>query len=152
MLVDSLFPYRHQTWQVLKPCVEKLTREQLLWSTGDHMPIGETIWHMADCEQWWLQKVCRGRPEFMVKKPDLGSSEALIAVYESVRLLTEGYLDGLSDKDLETQIDEVMFELPGLDEKGTVQWAIYHVFEHESYHAGQISLLMRLQGLKPPEF
>ena len=153
MIVEELFPYRHQTWSVLKPAIEKLTSEQLEWSAGDHMPIGETLWHMADTEQWWLQKVCRKRPEFMVKKPPLADVEALLSVYESVRMLSENFFDPLTPEDLEQPIEQKMFEgIQGLDTPGTVRWAIHHVFEHESYHAGQIALLMRLQGLRPPKF
>lgn len=34
----------------------------------------------------------------------------------------------------------------------TVHWVFHHVFEHEVYHIGQISQLMRLQGLEPLPF
>jgi len=33
----------------------------------------------------------------------------------------------------------------------TMNWIIYHVMEQEIHHRGQIFMLMRLQGLTPPE-
>lgn len=34
----------------------------------------------------------------------------------------------------------------------TLFWVFHHVFEHEMYHVGQISLLLRLAGLGPLPF
>ena len=70
--IEHLFPYRNQTWAVLKPAVTPLTREQLEWKPLAGMGIGKSLWHMADCEQWWIQDVCRKRPTFMVSRPDVG--------------------------------------------------------------------------------
>jgi uncharacterized damage-inducible protein DinB len=152
-MTTHCYPYRHDNWACLKPALEKLTPEQLLWKPQGCDSIGKILAHMAGCENFWINELAGLGPILLRDPLPESDAECLLLAYEKVRAQTEGILHSLKETDLKRVVDVPEFsdgwEPPSTP---TLHWVFHHVFDHESYHCGQIALLMRMQGLEPPIF
>ena len=145
--------YRH--WETdLRPitlsALRQLSPEQLRWKPeGWHSSAWDLAVHMADCEWFWiyrnaLRKVPWGSEREPDQFRDLGE---LIAFWNGIHRHT---LEWLQDTPV-SQLNR-KFPMPSIDLPfATMNWIVYHVMEHEIHHRGQIFMLMRMQGVKPPE-
>lgn len=81
--------------------------------------------------------------------------ESLFRDWEHVRAKTRAFIDTLGSPDNRRQMhDEIAYTLPhlGLSDIMTVEEILFHIFNHQVYHLGQISMALQQQGIDPPNF
>ena len=141
--------------------VNHLTKEQLMQNPIEgEFPIGSYLLHFAECDIYWLEQLSGiEQPGELKKKafcdkwfdaPETSDppKETLEVKYYSdvINEARKNFLDYIS-----TMTDEQLEEV--IHRKGNVQtkempkkWIIYHLFEHEAHHRGQMFMLIRKAG------
>lgn len=145
--------YRH--WETdLRPitisALRKLTPEQLHWKApGTSRSIWDLAVHMADCEWIWIYRnVLKKVPWGTKWDPNqFESLDDLVAFWSNIHRATLEWLQDNPVTELRTRYAMPYPDFPA----ATMNWLVYHVMEHEIHHRGQIFLLMRMQGVNPPE-
>jgi uncharacterized damage-inducible protein DinB len=145
--------YRH--WETdLRPftltALRKLTPEQLRWKpAGWHSSAWDLALHMAETEWLWIYRnVLKQDPWEARWNPDrIENLEQLIAYWNQIHKSTLEWLQDTPVTGLNQKFPLPYSEFPA----ATMNWLVYHVMEHEIHHRGQLFMLMRMQGVDPPE-
>lgn len=145
--------YRH--WETdLRPitlaALRRLTPEQLHWKPEG---FGRSAWdlavHMCDCEWHWIWRntLKREPVETRWDPARFRNLDELIEYWSAIHRATVEWLQDSPCSQLNRK-----FAMPHTDFPwATMNWIVYHVMEHEIHHRGQLFMLMRLQGVTPPE-
>lgn len=100
--------------------------------------IGDLVRHLCDSEAYWIERVIQGKDWLRHTREVWSDHEALLERWKILRQRTLQFLDSLSTARLsDTKIDH----------RGnivTVEWILWHVFQHEAHHRGQIYMILRL--------
>ncbi|UCD17565.1 MAG: DinB family protein, partial [Candidatus Zixiibacteriota bacterium] len=114
---------------------------------GGKNSIGDLLRHISGAERWWFDAVITGGSF----GKDLPRDEAPAADI-IVRKLNESHRLVVQVLKRETIDDweKKSFKVPIRDEVLTLREITWHVAEHEMRHRGQIFMMMRLQGITPP--
>jgi uncharacterized damage-inducible protein DinB len=131
----------------LLAALDKINDEQInftprtgLWS------LRETVVHIAGTEEGWLRCYTANQwhenPPQAVDYPTIESLKALLAKEHAV---TESQFSKAIDATLEQ-----ICSLPW-GSKCTMDWAVWHVLEHEIHHRGEIFLMLGLMGIEAPD-
>jgi uncharacterized damage-inducible protein DinB len=149
-LLNELFRYNY--WardRQLKAC-EALTAEQFLRPLGSSFSsIRDTLTHLVAAEWFWLD-CWLGRPTGPMLSPEEFPTLAAVSErWHVVELETREYLAALRENALPGPITFV-------DSRGAtwtyILWrTILHLLQHQSYHRGQVTTLLRQVGIEPPE-
>lgn len=146
------FPYHNYTLQVLQERLAGLTPAQLTWTPpSGRNSIGWLLQHCLGTEDYWVHELAYGAG--IGAQVPVDDAQALLAEYGRIRAATDARLAAATPAELARIVTVPTFSdgwAPPCPP--TVHWVFHHVFEHESYHVGQISLLLRLQGLAPLPF
>lgn len=128
-----------------------LTPEQLEWAPpGSRNSIAYYLRHMAQSEDWFLTAWINGQPSRPKRRAELSDFAAMRAYLEETRARTQAYLEATDAAALTARRPGWIEGFPGQPrEFVTVGWVLTRVFQHETYHLGQVQLLLRLQGLEP---
>lgn len=145
--------YRH--WETdLRPftlnALRRLTPEQLVYKpTGWHSSAWDLAVHMVCWEWHWIYRNALKRDPWEVwwdasKFTDL---DQLLAYWAKIHKVSIEWLQESPITELSRKYPMPYSEFPA----ATMNWLVYHVMEHEIHHRGQIFMLMRMQGVQPPE-
>lgn len=145
--------YRH--WETdLRPftcsALRKMTPEQLRWKPeGWDRSSWDLAVHMADCEWHWIYRnALRKEPWEKRWDPEQFKDLAeLLAFWTKIHRTTVQWLEDSPLTELRRKYSMPYPDFPA----ATMNWLVYHVMEHEIHHRGQIFMLMRMQGVEPPE-
>ncbi len=147
-----VFPYRNDVRKVLIPYLETLPEEQW-FQTHPHYTnnIAWIVKHITESEDHWVHTI--GLKQSSVLPEDVKTPKQLLDIYQEVRANTDKTLFSLTEQELEQLVDVPTFsdgwKPPSLP---TLRWLFHHVYTHEAYHVGQISVIARLIGIKPPHY
>jgi uncharacterized damage-inducible protein DinB len=130
--------------------LRSMSPEQLAWKPpGWHSSALELADHMLAAEWIWIYRnALRRAPwEERWRRGRFADLDSLLEYWAEVHRVTVEWLK-------ETPVRELNRKLP-MPYPGqpwaTMNWVVYHVMEHEIHHRGQIFMLMRMQGIDPPE-
>lgn len=147
-----MFPYRNHPLAILQVHLAGLTPEQLTWTPpGSQNSIGWLLEHLIGTEDFWIHHLAYGGS--VARPVPVDDGQALLAEYARVRAATDERLAAATPEEMARVV-----EVPAFSDgwsppcTPTVHWVFHHLFEHEMYHIGQISLLLRQQGLRPLPF
>ena len=120
----------------------RFTSSQKMWNVGTlaaHIAIGRA--------RWWNTWMREGGDEIasLIRLDAVERTAAqLVAAHELTSLLIGDCLVRWADHELETE-----FGNPAQPERGlrTRRWIIWHVLEHDLFHAGEISQILGSHGL-----
>jgi uncharacterized damage-inducible protein DinB len=141
----------HNYWardRQLQTCAS-LSAEQFLRPVGGSFPsLRDTFAHMVAVEWIWLER-WRGRsPKSLIPIHDFPTLAAVVERWGTVEREIREYLAGLDEAALgrpltyiNTQGEEWTYSL----------WRMaVHLLNHQSYHRGQVTTLLRMLGVQPP--
>ena len=133
------------------PAYRTLTPEQIEWKPeGGKNNIAFLLRHVAQSEDWFIRAVIRQEQMTPKRKAELPTLETIMDYLEETRNRTLDLLREIPVEALnETRPMPEGFRGSPRSEV-TVGWVIHRIQSHEAYHLGQINMLMRLQGLEPP--
>lgn len=144
----ELFDYNY--WardRQLETCAT-LTEEQFLRPLGGSFSsLRDTLAHLVAVEWLWLER-WRGRSPKSPPLPEASPTLAAVADrWRAVEIEMRQYLAGLSDEALERA--ETYVSTRGEAWTYPLWRMILHLLNHQSYHRGQVTMLLRLLGAQP---
>jgi uncharacterized damage-inducible protein DinB len=150
LVLRELFQYSYWARDRQLQACQSLTAEQFLRPLGSSFPsIRDTLTHLVAAEWFWLD-CWLGRPTGPMLSPEEFPTLAdLIGRWRAVELEMREYLAALSE-------DALPLPVTLIDTKGQ-SWTyplwrmMLHVVQHQSYHRGQVTTLLRQVGVQPPE-
>jgi uncharacterized damage-inducible protein DinB len=106
--------------------------------------------HMAGAEERWQMRLL-GKPQPGVRFEDrAGSTVAeVFDGWSAIRDVTRAFVDAADDDLLATSI-HVSLPHAGFDSHLTFDQILYHVVNHQTYHAGQVTTTLQRWGVDPP--
>ena len=124
-----------------------LTQAHLDWlPPGGKNSIGDLLRHISETEIWWIHHVVLKNADYhdltREMAPDIDS--ILTELEKSHKYV----LEVLESKTID-HFDEI-YTIPDFKETFSLYWILWHTIEHEMRHRGQIFMMMRLQGIAPP--
>jgi uncharacterized damage-inducible protein DinB len=144
--------FAHNYWardQQLQAC-SALTEEQFLRPLGSSFPsVRDTLVHLLAVEWLWLER-WRGRsPRVLLPPGDFPTLAVIRERWHVVEQEMKEYLDALPEEALEqpmtctgTRGNTWTYDL----------WRmIVHLLEHQTYHRGQVTALLRQLEVEPPK-
>ncbi|MCL6453518.1 MAG: DinB family protein [Alicyclobacillus sp.] len=145
------FPFCNDLRDCFYETYAKLTPQQLDWQVpGSRNSIGFSLRHIAQSEDWFVNFVVLGHEVPLKRKSDLPTIVEILAYLRDTRAHTLSVLDSLPPERL-SEVRSLGDGFRGRPRDVTVGWIFHRVFQHEAYHYGQVNLMMRQQGLEPPQ-
>ncbi len=143
--------FDHNYWarnRQIEACAP-LSQEQFTRPLGGSFPsLRETFAHLVAVEWIWLER-WRGRnPRALIPVDDFPTLEAVRERWSAVESEMRAYIEGLNEQALAKPLTIV-------STRGE-QWTyplwqmITHLLNHQAYHRGQITTLLRMLNVVPP--
>jgi uncharacterized damage-inducible protein DinB len=147
-ILRELFAYNY--WardRQLETCAT-LTQEQFQRPLGNSFPsIRDTLVHLVGVEWAWLER-WRGRsPQALPAEEELPTLAAIVERWRMVEHCMREYLAGLTDEALARSFTYTNFR--GQDWTYPLWRALLHLVNHQTYHRGQVTTLLRQLGIRP---
>ncbi len=125
-----------------------LTTEQFLRPMGNSFSsLRDTLGHLVAVEWIWLER-WRGRSARSLQSAEAYSNlDTLIDRWKVVEIEMRGFLGRLDSRSLAAPVTYT--NLRGELWTYPLEEMIVHVFTHQIYHRGQVTMIFRLLGAKP---
>lgn len=132
----------------LRACAA-LTEEQFLRRIGGSFPsVRETFAHMVAVEWIWLKRWRGQSPRALPSAEEFPTLAAVTERWGTVEHDMREYLASLDEATLERPLTCVSTR--GEEWTYPLWRMILHLLNHQSYHRGQITTLLRMLGVQPP--
>lgn len=143
--------YNYACWardRQLQACAS-LTQEQLLRPLGGSFTcLRDTIMHLLGVEWLWLERWRGNSPRALPSSEELPTLDAIRERWKEVERNMRAYL---SELDEDALVKVVTYTGTRGNTWTYQQWRmIMHLLNHQSYHRGQVTSLLRQLGEKPP--
>jgi uncharacterized damage-inducible protein DinB len=131
----------------LVAALDKLSDAQLDFTPREGLwSLRETVVHIAGTEEGWLRCYTANRwHESPPQAADYPTIESLKALLAREHAATEAQFASNADAALEQ-----VCTLPW-GAQVTMEWAVWHVIEHEIHHRGEVYLMLGLMGIEAPD-
>jgi len=144
--------FAHNYWarnRQLQVCAS-LTGEQFLRPLGNSFPsVRDTLVHLLAVEWLWLER-WRGRsPRVLLPPDEFPTLEAVCDRWEVVEQEMEQYLAALPEEALNQPV--TCTSTRGNTWTYSLWRMMVHLLEHQTYHRGQVTALLRQLGVQPPK-
>ncbi len=147
--ITELFDYNLWANNRLFEAAAKLPGEQYHRDVkASHGGIHGTLAHIVGAQKVWLERWVSGQPDPILKGEDVSSLLELIGIWEKVSSETASFLAGLTDGKLQESF--TITTSTGKQFTHTFQQMMQHLVNHSSSHRGQVIVLMRQFGVRPP--
>lgn len=149
MNAAQFFDHWNKAWRDLMRAVSMLEDEQLSFRPAERYPrtVGDILRHIINLERGWIHYVVRRQlPDWPEEEPArLASAAEIRQELQRVHEETTDFLSSVPVEDF-TRIVQV----PG---NGTPKlgWILWHVFEQEIHHRGELYLCLSLLGMDRPK-
>ena len=149
MTAAQFFDHWNKVWRDLMRAVSLFQDEDLEFRPSEFYKrnVGDILRHLINLEQGWIHFVIR---RSITSWPDEGANrltsiEAIRAEMESTHKETMEYLDTVPVDDFNRIVQ--------VPEDGTPKlgWILWHVFEQEIHHRGELYLCLSLLGRERPK-
>jgi uncharacterized damage-inducible protein DinB len=142
---------KHNYWardRQLHVCASLTTEQFLRPLAGSFPSLRDTLVHMVAVEWLWLVR-CRGRsPKSLLSAGDFPTLEAVVQRWNAVEREMREYLAALDEEALARPLTYMNFQ--GEEWTYPLWEIIAHVLNHQSYHRGQVTTLLRMLGVQTP--
>lgn len=145
---SELFEYNYWARDRQLEACAVLSPEEFQRALGNsYLSIRDTLAHLVGAEWLWLER-CRGRsPRAM---PSAEEFPTLVTIAERWRTVEQGmreYLSGLNEEVLARTL--IYTNLRGETWKYPLWRVLLHLVNHQTYHRGQVTTLLRQLGRRP---
>jgi uncharacterized damage-inducible protein DinB len=153
---EYLVRARRDLWAALEAVPDKALSNPLLQGDRFHS-VKDLLFHIPDVEDGWIHgDILKDEPvqkSFAAVRESEGGPvyanfplETLLEYWRAVETSTLAYLKTLTDEELKRPVAVEDWA----EKRLTVDGVLWHVMIHEMRHTAQISVLLRMQGIKPP--
>jgi uncharacterized damage-inducible protein DinB len=118
--------------------------------SGGRRSISDTLRHMAYVEHYIAEKLVLDRepkqilPGSLFPKSDYPTYESVIKLMHEVHATTKLAYESLTPADLKREVAAFRRKLP-------IERLLWSIVQEEAHHRGQVYLLLRMQGIPPPQ-
>jgi uncharacterized damage-inducible protein DinB len=148
-VIKKLFNYNYWARDRQMEVCSQLTHEQFLFpSKGSFSSLRDTLGHLMAVEWLWLER-WRGRsPKSLLAAGQFSALSDLLDNWRTVECEMRAYLASLSEEAIASPLTYVN---PRGEEWTYPLWQMMlHLLQHQSYHRGQVTTLLRQLGMQPP--
>lgn len=126
-----------------------LSEEEFLRPVGGSFPsLRGTLAHMAGAEWVWLERWQGRSPKALPAPEEFPSAAVLAGRWAEIERDVRAFLAGLDAEALDCPLTYANFQ--GVEATVPLHRLLAHLLNHQSYHRGQVSTLLRLLGAVPP--
>jgi uncharacterized damage-inducible protein DinB len=126
-----------------------LTEEQFTRPMGSSFSsVRDTLVHLATVEWVWLERWLGRSPAAMWKPENFSTLESIRARWQEVEAAVRDFVAALAQERLDSAVTYTNFR--GEQWTYPLWMLIAHLANHQSYHRGQITTLLRQHGLSAP--
>jgi uncharacterized damage-inducible protein DinB len=146
--VQTLIDYNYWARDRLLDAIVPLSPEQFTRDMGSSFrSVRDTLAHLHAAEWIWYQRWIGESPAGLPpadRFPDLAS---VVAAWHDIEAQIRAYFSPLDDRGLEKSIE---YKSPAGVLSASMLWqTLQHVVNHQSYHRGQITTMLRQMGATP---
>jgi len=148
MNAAQFFDHWNKVWRDLLRAVEMLKDEHLDYKPAGKYPrtVGDILRHIINLEQGWIHFIVRrSLSAWPPEGPQLTTVEAIRVEMERVHDETMDYLATVSVDDFNRIV-----QVPD-DGSPKLAWILWHVFEQQIHHRGELYLCLSLLGMERPK-
>ena len=146
---DQFFDHWQVVWRDLMRGVALFEDDDLSFRPAEAYPrtVGDILRHIIQLEQGWIHFVIRRElDEWPEQTPsDLGTIDEIKEALDSNHKNTMNYLSTITMADFERIVN-----VPG-DGMPKLGWILWHVFEQQIHHRGELFLCLSLLGKERPK-
>ena len=127
--------------------LEKITDAQ--WSEeviSSFNSIQETVLHVASAEHIWLQRMNKEKDQVWLQSDFTGTKDEHVVLWKKASAALKNFVETFDEKDLPANLD--FKRLNGDAYSMPYYELLAHVFNHSTYHRGQIVTMLRQVGFK----
>jgi uncharacterized damage-inducible protein DinB len=146
--LHELFDYHYWARDRQLDACATLNQEQFLHPLeSSFSSVRDTLAHLVGAEWLYLER-WRGRPpRSMLPSEEFPTLQAVRERWREIERQLRDYLAGLSDRALGQPTHYT--NLKGQAKTFLLWQTMYHLLNHQSYHRGQITTLLRMLGASP---
>jgi uncharacterized damage-inducible protein DinB len=146
-ILRELFTYNYWARDRQFEACASLAPEQFMRPMGSSFSsLHDTLVHLVGAEWVWLER-WRGLSPRAMPPWELPTLAAIEERWRAVERDLNGYLSGLSEQSLARPLTYTNFK--GERWTYTLWQTLFHLINHQSYHRGQVSTLLRQMGAQP---
>jgi uncharacterized damage-inducible protein DinB len=147
MNAAQFFDHWNKVWRDLMRAISMLQDEHLSFRPSEHYPrtIGDILLHIMNLEEGWIHFVVRRARTTWPEERSLNDITRLRQALNDVHQETMEYLASVPIEDFNRIIQVPDDGTPKLD------WILWHVFEQQIHHRGELYLCLSLLGLERPK-
>jgi uncharacterized damage-inducible protein DinB len=136
-------------YETLVTCGEETLHREFT-TTGVHNTIAKILAHSHGAEERWITMRLLAQPLLVLYEERAATTlEGLIADGDTFRQATYAYLNAQTPELLQRPYTFVILDK---ERHLTAEECLFHIVHHESWHRGQIALLLQQFGFDPPNF
>lgn len=147
MNAAQFFDHWNKVWSDLMRAVSLLGDDHLKFRPTEHYSrtVGDILRHIINLEQGWIHYVIRRELSEWPEENEPDDVEALRQALAQVHQTTTDYLASIPVDDFNRII-----QVPD-DGTPKLGWILWHVFEQQIHHRGELFLCLSLLGLERPK-
>jgi uncharacterized damage-inducible protein DinB len=147
-VLNELFDYHYWARDRQLQACAAITEEQFLRPLGGSFPsLRDTLVHLVAVEWLWLER-WRGRsPRSLLSSEELPTLVAVTERWRAVEREMRAYLAGMTEEALERPM--TCTSTRGQEWSYPLWRMIVHFLNHQTYHRGQVTTLLRQLGAQP---
>lgn len=144
----ELFAYNYWARDRQLEACATLTHEQFLRPLGSSFSsVRDTLVHLMGAEWAWLERWNGRTPHALPAEDDFPTLAAIVERWKTIEPRVREYLAGLKDEILVQSFTYTNFR--GQTWTYPLWRSLLHVVNHQTYHRGQVTTLLRQLGIRP---
>ena len=149
MNAAQFFDHWNKIWRDLQRAMAMLEDEHLSFRPSENYTrdVGDILLHITNLEEGWIHYVIR-RARSDWPEASLEGPRTIAAVRERMNAVHQETLAFLSELPVEDFSTIVQVPDDGTPKMG---WILWHVFEQQIHHRGELFLCLSLLGLERPK-
>ena len=163
MEIADLYPYWAREWDAFVTGLREIAEKQRatkspedfarIWDwipTGAKRSINDTLRHIAYVESYIIDKLVMDHEPKTILPGSVCSHEEYPTIDDCLRLLHDVH-DGTKIAFRHLKPADLQREIPAFRRTLPIERLLWSIVQEEAHHRGQVYLLLRMQGIAPPE-
>lgn len=148
MNAAQFFDHWNKIWRDLLRAVSMLKDEHLDFRPAEryHRSVGDILLHIIDIENFWIHDVIQKGSSTLIDD-DTSQLRTVAEIHEEMEAVHKRTMDFLATVPVEDFNRIVQVPQDGTPKLG---WILWHIFEQQIHHRGELYLCLSLLGMDRP--